>query len=93
MLAAIPSLPVDQPKEGALLTVIIITIIFVTTMLTCERVEGPLSGFSSTMDRFVSRLSANHRRGERSVSQSQEGGEKCQPITGGAREVTANRRS
>ena len=37
-------------------------------------------------------VSANHRRGAKSVSQSQEGSEKCQPITGGGQEVSANHR-
>jgi hypothetical protein len=35
-------------------------------------------------------VSANHRRGESSVSQSQEGREQCPPITGGETAVSAN---
>jgi hypothetical protein len=37
-------------------------------------------------------MSANYRRGARSARQSQEGSAKCQPITGGEREVPANHR-
>ena len=37
-------------------------------------------------------MSANRRRGGSSVSQSQEGWEQCQPITGGEGAVSANHR-
>jgi hypothetical protein len=37
-------------------------------------------------------MSTNPRRGMRRVRQSQEGSEKCLPITGGERDVSANHR-